>query len=586
MAEQDQNQSILKSAWRTLAVYLGSAWVLIEALNFLLDKYHWDPRILDVALILLFFGLLSTLIHTGYDQKFTGKAISLHAINGVAALLAIAYFLANPNTLNASQLRVFKFKQDQKELAESIRSIVVLPFDNFTGYDNYEYYVSGMHASLIGDIGKVSALRVISKTSSRAFKDQNKSIPQITSELGVDAAVEASVSCIGPDSICINIQLISTYPEEKQLWVRKFVADKSQIENLYHLVTRQISKEINVVLTPEEESLLAESNAIDKDAYDDYLKGKFHLDQINPTSLQTAAEYFTRASEKAPQWAGPYEGLASVAGYQMQMGFKSPEENGPILQHNMKKALELGPNSTQAFHLKAITMTWGMWNWEEGEKAFKKSLELNPNNEMSHIFYGHLLILLGRQEEALIHSEKAVQLDPLRPFILGLSSVVSMTGGNYDQAIARSVKALSIDPNHYFAKGALEHAYFYSGAYAKSLALTYTIHKTAGYIEEDFIPEIRDSYTQQEYQQEMKKLTDLLKERESAGHYISPCAIGSELVRAGLLDEGMKYYKKGYDTHDPNMPYLAAIYKMDRRLLDHPEYLALLKKLNLPIPNP
>ncbi len=189
--EQANKGSIAK----TLIVYLGGAWVFIEAINFLIDKYDWNTTILDVLILLVIFGLPAILIYTWFHQEFTRKAIILQSINGIIALSVIVFTLVNPGKLDPTQLRLLKFKDNQKQLAESIRSIVILPFDNYTGTDEFEYYVAGMHDGLIGDLGKISALRIISKTSSRLFKGADMSIPEIASELGVDAVIEPSISC-------------------------------------------------------------------------------------------------------------------------------------------------------------------------------------------------------------------------------------------------------------------------------------------------------------------------------------------------------------------------------------------------------
>ena len=221
---------------KTLIVYLGGAWVIIEALNFLIDKYHWNTTILDVLILLVIFGLPAVLIYTWFNQKFTRKAIILQVINGVIALTVIGFTMVNPGKLNPTQLRLLKFKDNQKQLAESIQSIAILPFDNFTGSDEFEYYVAGMHSGLIGDLGKISALSIISKTTSSLFKGVDMSIPEIASELNVDAAIEGTISCIGEDSVCIQLRLISAYPKEQQLWVQDYRVPKTQVLNFYNNV--------------------------------------------------------------------------------------------------------------------------------------------------------------------------------------------------------------------------------------------------------------------------------------------------------------------------------------------------------------
>ena len=123
---------------KTLIDYLGGAWVIIEAINFLIDKYDLSSTILEVLILLVIFGLPAILIYTWFRQKFTRKAIILQSINGIIALTVIVFTLVNPGKLDPTQLRLLKFKDNQKQLAESIQSIVILPFDNYTGTDEFE----------------------------------------------------------------------------------------------------------------------------------------------------------------------------------------------------------------------------------------------------------------------------------------------------------------------------------------------------------------------------------------------------------------------------------------------------------------
>ncbi len=330
---------------KTLIVYLGGAWVIIEALNFLIDKYNWNTTILDVLILLVIFGLPAVLIYTWFQQKFTRKAIILQVLNGIIALTVIGFTLVNPGKLNPTQLRLLKFKDNQKKLAESIQSIAILPFDNFTGNDDFEYYVAGMHSGLIGDLGKISALTVISKTTSSLFKGVDMSIPEIASELNVDAAVEGTISCIGEDSVCIQLRLISAFPVEQQLWVQDYRVPKSQILNFYNNVTKKISEEINIVLTPQEESLLTDAKTVNPEAYDAFLKARHFWDQFTPEALQLAQEYFNLAIELDPDWGSPYAGLAYYWIGMRQYGLVPNSVTIPNIYENLNKAIKLDPNS-------------------------------------------------------------------------------------------------------------------------------------------------------------------------------------------------------------------------------------------------
>ena len=157
------NQSLIekikeRKVGRTLAVYLGSAWVFIEAFNFLIDKYNWNAGVLNIIILLVIFGLPAAVIYVWFQQKFTKRAIILQVINGLLVISLISYNLIRPNNLNPTQLRLLKFQNNQKKLAESIRSIVILPFTNITGDDSQDFLTFGMHDALISELGQLGAI--------------------------------------------------------------------------------------------------------------------------------------------------------------------------------------------------------------------------------------------------------------------------------------------------------------------------------------------------------------------------------------------------------------------------------------------
>ncbi len=208
------------------------------------------------------------------------------------------------------------FKTDAAEIS----SLLILPFDNYTGDDSLNYVVEGIHNALIGDVGKISALRVPSKQTANAYRNIGKSIPQIATELNIDAAVETSVSCYG-DIICIQVKLVIAFPEEKQLWVHDFNIEKGQLSNLTKKIAKEISQQININLTPQEEQLLAEAKPIDPDAYEAYLRGMGYWELGTKPDLDRAMDYFQLSREIDPNYALAYVGIARTWGAYVQHGF-------------------------------------------------------------------------------------------------------------------------------------------------------------------------------------------------------------------------------------------------------------------------
>ena len=182
-----------KNIGRNIAVYLGSAWVFIEAFNFLISKYNLEATYLDIIILLVLFGLPATVIHNWFGQKFTRKAIALHAINALVALSVISYHIVNPNQLKPTEIRLLKFAETKKKLAQSVNSIAVLPFSNLTGDSTQNYLELALQDELSGELGGLGLIRVIGTTSTLPFKFKGESLSQIANVLNVDAIVEGSI---------------------------------------------------------------------------------------------------------------------------------------------------------------------------------------------------------------------------------------------------------------------------------------------------------------------------------------------------------------------------------------------------------
>jgi tetratricopeptide (TPR) repeat protein len=482
----------------------------------------------------------------------------------IIALMAFALYYFLPKIIHSPS------EQDQ--------SILVLPCVNYTGTDTLDYFMAGMHDAMIGDIGKVSALRIISTTTARTYQDTKKSIPEIAAERGVNTIIEPSVLCLG-DSVCLRLKALSAYPEEKQLWVHDFKVEKSQILSLYNRVTKDIADRINVTLKPQEKKLLDEARSVDNEAYDAYLQGKLYLDRISMESLPIAAEYFKKAIEIDPDWAPPNAGLAEVGSYEKQMGFVSPSVPVQMMYKNLNKAIELDPNSFNTHYTKAVVAVWTEWDWETGEKEFLKALELNPNKALCRMFYAHLLMILQRHDEALYQANLALDLDPMRPFILGLYASVLTDCWDFHSAIKYCEKALSVDPGHHFASFVLEYSYCSMGDYQKSIELL----TQQPFFEEDIRSAMNTAFKQQGYTAAIEIYIAAEEEMAKEG-FMEPTMIASDYMRIEKYEKVLDWLEKGYEIHSPNMPYIGTCEFRIDELKDNPRYIKLMEKMNLPLP--
>jgi len=472
----------------------------------------------------------------------------------------------------------FVLRQDNEQ-SEPDKSVLVLPFDNFIGTDTLDFLVAGMHDALIGNIGKISALRVKSTTTSRAYKNVEKTIPEIASELGVNVVVEGSVLCVG-DSICLRVQMVDPANGE-QLWVEDYYEERGQILNLYNRITKEITDEINIGLKPEEEQQLAESRTVDPDAYDAYIQGKLYLDRINPQSLQLAKEYFNKAIAIDPDWGPPYGGLAEVAAYEMQIFAVEPSNAVLRIYPNLSKALELDPNSANSHYLKAVIGVWTEFDWEKGEREFKKALELNPSDALCRVFYSHLLMILRRKEEALYHGQQAIKLDPRRPLVLGLYGTVLNFTGEYEAGLELAQGALAVEPNHLFAMSTLANAYEGMGNYQG----WFEIMNPRFFWNSDSVMKRNEKIFEEEgflgvINERIRVNLEVLKN----GGRISYHGQAQRYLRVGDYEKAMDCFEKAFEIRDPNVPYVSAVLFRFPELKDNKRYVDFLRKLDLPLP--
>jgi len=463
--------------------------------------------------------------------------------------------------------------------AGTIESVVVLPFGNYTGEDELESLVAGMHACLISDIGRLSGLRVINSTTSNVYKNASKSVKEIATELKVDAAIEVSVFGI-IDSIIIQVSLINAFPKEETIWNAEYKEEKSQILNLYNRITRQIADKVKIELTVGEEHSLAKSRTVDPEALVAYMKGQFHWERLGNEDLDSALHYFNIAIKKDPDWADPYAGMALTWQVLGSFAYAPLADSYKKASEYLHKALELDPNSANSHYVKAFTSVWPGWDWENGEKEFLKTLELNPNDALCRVYYAHLLMILRRSEEAIYHANLALALDPLRPLVLGLYGVVMNYSGDYHAAMTQAQKALSIDPDNDVANDVLANAYLETGDTLK----WYDRMKQHWYWTDDkYLAHLDTVFKEGGYIAVIEERIRVNEEEYSKGVSISFTGQDNRYLIIGNYDKAMDYYEKAYKEGYGQLAYVSLAVIKHPELKDNPRYVALLKKMNLPL---
>jgi len=359
----------------------------------------------------------------------------IHGLVGGLAIIAMAVLLPAAN---------WKQKLFDRADAAPVRSLAVLPLQNLSNDPNQEYFVDGMTDELITDLAQIRELKVVSKTSIMQYKGTRIPLPQIGHELGVDAVVEGSVLRSG-DRVRITAQLIRTATDH-HIWAAAYDGDLKDILSLQARVAESITDQVKLNLTAEESGRLRRSHAVDPQAFDLYLRGRYAWNQRNLESFHTAVQYFHQAIDRDSNFALAYSGLADSDILLALYG----EGHTKVTEAKQaaEKALQLDDTLAEAHTSLAAVRILDAWDWQNAELEFQRALQLNPNYAQAHHWYGNLLLgPEGRNQEAMAELQRAQELDPLSTIIMADAGFAYYLAGRYDLALPIYQKVLAANPD-------------------------------------------------------------------------------------------------------------------------------------------
>jgi len=299
----------------------------------------------------------------------------------------------------------FREKLFGKANSTRIESLAVLPLGNLSGDPAQDYFADGMTDALITDLGKIGALRVISRTSAMRYKGMQKSLPEIARELNVEAVVEGSVLRSG-DRVRINAQLIEP-PTQRVLWAESYERDLRDILTLQREVARTIASEIRVKLTPQEQTRLASAGRVKPEAHEAYLKGLYYSNKLKKEETKKAIEYYSQAIESDPSYVQAYAGLADCHTNLVLYSEFPPKETFPKAKVAAMKAVELDESVASAHSALGKVRLWFDWDYAAAEREFKRAIELDPGDAVAHEAYASYLKAVVRLDEALSEVKRA-----------------------------------------------------------------------------------------------------------------------------------------------------------------------------------
>jgi tetratricopeptide (TPR) repeat protein len=308
-----------------------------------------------------------------------------------------------------------------------------------------------MTDELTAQLATISRLRVISRGSAMQFKGKNRPpTPQIAKTLNVDALVEGSVLRSG-DKVRITAQLIDARAD-RHLWAKSFERNSTDVLTLQDELASAIAKEIHVQLTPAEASRLTRAGRVNPEAYDEYLKGRYHFNRPSDENLKKAIAFFEDATRRDPNYAPAFSGLSDAylwAGY--NEGFLTASEARPKARDAAEKAIRLDDQAAEGHASLATYKLFYEYDWAGSEREFRRAIELNPNYAFAHDQFSLGLAYQGRLDEAVAEGRRAIELDPLSPQIPMDATVALVFQGQFQAARDLVKRAANLDPTYFFA---------------------------------------------------------------------------------------------------------------------------------------
>jgi TolB-like protein/DNA-binding winged helix-turn-helix (wHTH) protein/Tfp pilus assembly protein PilF len=461
-------------------------------------------------------------------------------------------------------------------------TLAVLPFDNLSGDADQEYLSDGLTEEMITQLARLEPdrLRVTARSSTSKYKRADRDMGQLRQELGADYVLEGSLRRSG-ERVRVSVQLIQAV-DQTHVWAQTYDRDLRDVLVLQSEIARAVAAATALTLTPDAHARLARARPVHAESHLDYLRGRyFFWNRRSEAGLRQALGYFQRSIAADPDYAPAYSGLADCymsLGASSVVGGLPPRQAMPEAKAAALRALQVDPALAEAHNSLANVHLLYDWDLAASEKEFRRAIELDPDFTTAHHWYSHTLMALGRTEESLAASKRALELEPMNLVINGHLGWHYYYARQYDQAIEQYRKTLELDPTPLLQRYAAW-AYLQQGRHGEAIAAlraALSAVRRNPTVEGDLGYALAVSGRRAEALAVLEGLQQL-----SSTRYVSPYSVA--LVHAGLgdRDRALAWLDKAYDERSDYMPYLKREPMLDS-LRSDPRFDALVRRVGLP----
>jgi TolB-like protein/DNA-binding winged helix-turn-helix (wHTH) protein/Tfp pilus assembly protein PilF len=453
-----------------------------------------------------------------------------------------------------------------------MQSIAVLPFKNESGNPDVDYLSDGLTESLINSLSLVSNLSVKARSTVFRYKDKTVEPQIIAAELSVQAVLTGRVVQHG-DDLTLYLSLVDGR-NGNQLWGHRYDRKLTDLVALQNEIGHDVSQKLRARLSAGDEQKLKKEYTSNAEAYQLYLRGRYHALKRTLPETQKAISYFQRAIAIDPSYALAYVGLAD-AHFSSLAADRPSNDFFPQARAAAQKAIEIDDTLAVAHAQLGFITFWYDWDWAGSENQCKRALELDPDGADTHLFYAHLLSNIGRHEEALAEAKRARELDPLNLRITALEGQFLIHAGRTDEALTRMQETLDIDPNYFLAHLYFSSAYIEKGMYSEAISEARRAREISG---------ARSTYSEAFLGYALAKSGKEAEARSVLGGLLRSSADGYHIAIVynglGQHDEALAWLERAYAQRSPGMVFLKVEPKWNN-LRSDPRFQDLLRRMRL-----
>ena len=461
--------------------------------------------------------------------------------------------------------------------SSQIESIAVMPFVNESGNQDVEYLSDGMTETLIKSLSQIPGLNVKPRSSVFRYKGKDIELQAIAKDLNVQAILNGRVVQRG-DQLTLSLELVDA-SKDSVIWTESYNRKQSDLVALQSEIARDVLTNLKAKLSGADAQKATKSYTDNAEAYQLYLKGRYHWNRRTSEDLHKAVDHFTAANEKDDQFALAYSGLADTYSVlQYYQGSRSNDFVSKAMPYAVK-AVELDDGLAEA-HSSLAFVNESSWKWAEAEREYQRALELNPNYSSALLRFGRFKVRVPKRDaEGLDMVKRALEIEPSLAVISDNLSQMYLSQGKTDLAFDTSKITVELDPNFSFgwidlAYGQLVRGQFTDARASAEKVVAITKRSSRSLICLAVVAAASG---------DRDEAKDIIKELEQRydGRQADAVDVAAAYAGLGDTDQTFAWLDKAFADHSSLLVDLRAEYPF-ARLLDDPRMNDLRRRMNLP----